>query len=277
VSGADLNKATALDSEWLRTDLATLDGAYNFQVLRFHLTDDQLGATRELTLEWTGHGELTVGYPTFASIYNDASSTWEPFYGPKDTPSDATASYTVSLSGSDFCLRCHSGTAPSGVVVPAGVTNIGAGWTGATGGDWHSGVASTGFGGTLKPPYARGQAVECSACHASHGSSNLYHVPGTVNGASGIVVSNSNSAKNLCAACHAGNAEDWHSPCTGCHYPGYYEGNPSYFNHGPYQWSGADCLACHGHSRTWAHAADDPDYFNANACHCGVPGPYRTF
>jgi hypothetical protein len=152
--------------------------------------------------------------------------------------------------------------------MPAGVTNVGAKWTGAAGSDFHAGVASAGFGGGLKVPYQRGQAVPCTACHASHGSSNLYHVPGTVNGSSGVSVTNGPSAENLCRACHSGTVTDWHNGCGGpgtCHYTmahgtdhGADPGTPT---------SGSNCLGCHGHGKSWRH-----NYVDPSGCDCHGDG-----
>ena len=138
-----------------------------------------------------------------------------------------------------------------------------------------SGVASAGNGGGLKAPYARNQAVACSACHASHGSASAYHVPSTVNMTTGIVVSSGSSSQALCAACHSGTVHDWHQACSNCHVT-----TTGLFGHAGdanTPGAGSDCLACHGHNKAWQHLASDPAYFNANGCHCDVPAYGKTF
>ena len=110
---------------------------------------------------------------------------------------DATVtSSVIQQTTSSRCLRCHGATQPSTVVMPSSVTNIAATWdTGdAVANDFHG----AGAGG--EPGYYQGQyygylknglaagfsrpnaPISCETCHDPHGSSNLYHVPTTVNG-----------------------------------------------------------------------------------------------
>jgi hypothetical protein len=274
-AGPTFSNAGAADLAYWRTDLATTDRAWNFQVMRLHLTSEQVGTARELSFVWTGHGEPTVGYPTFVSVWNFRTGQWEQILAPKDTATDISVAKSASQTGSAFCLTCHDGAPPSGVVVPTNVLNVGADWTGVAGGALHSGVASSGNGGGIKTPYRRGQEVACSACHLSHGGTNLFHVPSTVNGTAGITYTNRSTAqaKALCGSCHSGTVHDWHQACSDCHVT-----TTGRFGHGgdamtPGETS--DCMSCHGHNKPWQHWASDPA--NQADCHCGVPSYPQTF
>ncbi len=189
---------------------------------------------------------------------------------PADVGSDRTYATVASQTSSQFCLTCHDGTAPAGVTVPSGVYNVGADWTGAAGGAFHSGVQSSGNGGGLKAPYARGMEVACSACHTSHGGTNAYHVPSTVNGTAGITytVATSAQAQALCASCHSGTVHDWHQACSDCHVT-----TTGRFGHG------GDCddagrgLGLHGVSRTRqvvAALGERSGIHRCQRCHCGA-------
>ena len=88
-----------------------------------------------------------------------------------------------------YCLSCHDGTAPPGVIIPGGMVNMADAWL-----DDQHGVAEgtsgsrTGKGG-LKAPYVTASddaadndasqpyaAMNCSDCHGSHGSKNIFNL-----------------------------------------------------------------------------------------------------
>ncbi len=269
-AGSGFSNATTVDGSYWRTDLASADRAWNFQVMRVRLTPEEVGSSRELSFQWTGHGEATEGYPTFASIWNFSTGQWEQILSPRDAGSDVTAAKSVAQTNATFCLTCHDGTPPAGVTVPASVPNIGANWSGAPGDDFHSGVASSGWGGGLKSPYSRGQEVACSACHLSHGGTNPYHIPGTVNGTSGIAVTNGNNIQQLCAACHTGTVEQYHQGCYDCHW--YYNDTSGYGHdmRGKGPTASDNCLSCHGHGKTWQHQPYTEEGCWTEPCH-GAP------
>jgi hypothetical protein len=160
---------------------------------------------------------------------------------------------------------------PSGVVMPSGVSNIGAVWGPGTPASFHGAyLPSGGFGGGLITQYTRGQApdIACRTCHDPHGSANLYHIPATVQGTSGIAVTSGASVQSLCAACHTGTVASWHQQCADCHSSGHGTASPT---------AGSDCLQCHGHQKSFVHWASDPGNFSAGGCHCDVPAYTTTF
>ncbi len=135
----------------------------------------------------------------------------------------------TTLNYVGFCNRCHDNVPPEGVVLPLSIINIKSNYESNPPddipggidetGDWHGVKTGTGWGGTLQAPYSRGlSALLCSDCHESHGSSNIYHFKETVNGKTGISVTDSSGkgADALCTACHS---TDNHDGCvTGdCH------------------------------------------------------------
>ncbi|MDH3903934.1 MAG: hypothetical protein OES90_12005, partial [Xanthomonadales bacterium] len=88
-----------------------------------------------------------------------------------------------------YCLACHDGTSPPGVTIPGGMVNMADAWL-----DDQHGVAEgtsgsrTGKGG-LKAPYVTASddaadndasqpyaAMNCSDCHGSHGSNNIFNL-----------------------------------------------------------------------------------------------------
>lgn len=75
VSPEDKSKAASTDSIYWTTGSA-LDQEYNFQVYKFHVTQD-LTNLRELSGKWVGYGEPTAGYPTELFIWNNNTSGWE--------------------------------------------------------------------------------------------------------------------------------------------------------------------------------------------------------
>ncbi|MBI4956686.1 MAG: hypothetical protein HY908_32005 [Myxococcales bacterium] len=142
--------------------------------------------------------------------------------------------------------------------------------------DYHGARQGAGFSGPLLAPYVRGAATPCGDCHTPHGGTNRARLRSSVNGRAGISVTDGNSAKNLCAACHQGDAATWHQSCvTQCHadpppgdmHPGFGLGNiPG---------DAAPCLDCHGHGKDFTHTG------TCLGCHgtlelslLGVDGPY---
>lgn len=124
-----------------------------------------------------------------------------------------------------FCSTCHDGSPPSGVTVPAGITQIVPNYTntGATG-DFHGGQVATnpnGYG-ELRGPYYFGMGpLACTDCHDPHGSSNAFFLKETVNGNSGISIApgTTGGIPNFCASCHTFT----HTPsanCFLCHFHG---------------------------------------------------------
>ena len=79
-------------------------------------------------------------------------------------------------------------------------------------------VVPTGFGGTLKAPYARNQGpVDCEDCHGAHASANSFLLATVVNGTvlpPGSIDRAGVGAEQLCNACHQG---DRHEACKSCH------------------------------------------------------------
>ena len=248
VGASSIASMTLDDGSYWRTNLATADTRWNWQVMKFDLSGVVLADVRGITFAWNGHGEPTVGYPTSVSFWSPVTNAWVQV---TRTMMGTDTNVTKSQTRLDvaFCLRCHDGTPPSGVVVPADVTNIGATWNTT---DYHG--AGTGNSGTaLKPPYSRGQAaIGCPTCHDTHGTGNLYHVPSIVNGQAVPTIAASSDMDNLCRTCHAGTASDWHiGPC-GCHYdwgPGD-DHQPSMLPD-----ENMDCLSCHqGHVTVFNHS-----------------------
>jgi len=168
-----------------------------------------------------------------------------------------------------YCLRCHSTPISASVTMPSNLTNMRVSWNT----DFHGAGKGSGYGGTLKAPYSRGQAaIDCDVCHdaAAHGSAtNPYKLKTTVNG-NAVSVTNGTSAATLCAACHEGTPNDFHAQCISCHQSFV----PDYHNdtgNAPKDFIGADCLSCHEHGKT-GYAP------GCHSCH-NYPGagPYTTF
>ncbi len=113
--------------------------------------------------------------------------------------------------------------------------------------------------------------AECTGCHDSHGSGNVFHINSTVSTTTDISVTSGNTMKNLCVACHGGGLANYHMDCKGCHWA---EGMDS-------PWPGvpdenSNCMECHLHGKTWIHQKTC-----ANSCHgenelmlLGVDGPF---
>jgi len=83
----------------------------------------------------------------------------------------------------EFWLVCHDGQPPTGVTVPGTMLNIGY-WFGSgdRSVDQHGiGDGSGGGKGILKAPFSGADsqpysAINCSTCHESHGSTNIYNL-----------------------------------------------------------------------------------------------------
>ena len=277
VGAGRLASLTASDGTYLSTGLCGADRGWNWQVVKIGLTQAERARVSELRLLWQGYGEPTIGYTTKLMVFNAATGTWGSTVTRTSQGSPVSLTVAKSAVPSTTCLACHDGSPPAGVVVPVGVTNVGATWAGA----YHGSVATgtgTGLGGLIGQ-YTRGQApaVPCVTCHDPHGNANLYHFPTVVADTTVGAVPTGASAVALCSACHTRGPNEWHYTCTNCHYPGYYEGHPSYYNHGPSSWTGTDCLGCHGHGRVFDHTQTSYYIENESSCHCGVPAPYKTF
>jgi predicted CXXCH cytochrome family protein len=165
-----------------------------------------------------------------------------------------------------FCDKCHNGFPPSGVTMPSTMLEIKlnyesnppdqiAGGIDETG-DWHGVKSGTGWGGSLLAPYSRGMAaLVCMDCHESHGSSNVYHFKTTVNGKTGISVTDAlgRGADSFCTACHSG---ERHAGCLGaqCH-----SGDPVPPDSSP-PGNPTPCFQCHSHGgiKNWPYPSDVP-------------------
>jgi hypothetical protein len=147
-----------------------------------------------------------------------------------------------------------------------------------------------GYGGTLQPPYARGQdALPCTACHAFHSSANAFMLAGVVNGvpvAPNAITRSGMGAEALCGACHQGQR---HQVCMRCHTvskvfdpsSGTEVFDPSSGPADPMP-AGSPCFWCHGHEgiRFWTQPGQsmDGNMQDGSCQHChgfGQP-PLRT-
>ncbi|MGB4581954.1 MAG: cytochrome c3 family protein [Coriobacteriia bacterium] len=276
VDAAALSAASTLDATYWRTDLASSDGDWNWQVVRFPVSG--IAAVRA-SVEWTGHGEPTPGYPVRVTLYDFSDSAW--VEGVEDeVPTDRSVLTPLPVGNTVFCLRCHDGAAPPGVVAPASLIDVGAAW----GSDYHGDGDSA--GANLKYPFVLGnQAITCGVCHDSHGNGNLYHIATTVNGTTDISVTSSSQLDNLCVACHAGTVAEWHSACYGCHSLGGAHGSPWIDSPEVPAAAGfpnadSNCQLCHNHgSRSFVNsdagvgvsdlerAMADPSYGDHYGCH----------
>jgi hypothetical protein len=184
------------------------------------------------------------------------------------------------------CIACHAppsgpATGPQGQVLHAGSSAATSktppvlpGWSTTTvdaaTGDFHGGrrgtcfgglgpapcaptATPTGYGGTLKAPWSRGQnAMPCTACHAGHASANSFLFAPVVNGTpipAGAIDRTGAGAEKLCEACHAG---DRHEKCRACHTDAYYCDSGQCWmddaaNHIDPAPAGSACFFCHGH------------------------------
>lgn len=252
VDASVLARAASDDSVMWQTKLADADEQYNWQMARFDLSEVSLGATRELTFVWNGHGEPTPEYDTTVQVWNAKNGSWS-VAGSGLFPTETDVSFTVSAADTvSMCLRCHDGLPPEGVVFPdPRAANIAPSWTEANG-DFHGANAGKGFGMTgLKPPYAVGSdALQCAVCHDPHGSDSVYHIASKVNGQAVPALTGGNYTA-LCQACHAGTVTNMHEGCATilCH-----GGDPA---GDELRWllpnESSDCSGCHGHGQSWPH------------------------
>ncbi len=167
----------------------------------------------------------------------------------------------ATQSVDEACRSCHSGGATrtlDGATAPQLPDYA------SSTGDFHGARAGTGFGGTLKAPFVRGQGpLACQSCHATHVSGNPYLLASVVNNAPigpGVSVSGV-GAEQLCTACHDGAR---HAGCINCHGT-----DPA-----P---SGATCFFCHGHEGIvnfpWPDTYRHPRQPQGPGCvHCHSPG-----
>jgi predicted CXXCH cytochrome family protein len=178
------------------------------------------------------------------------------------------------------CLDCHDGT---GRVLVGQTPPVLPSYTSLTG-DFHGARAGTGFGGTLKAPFVRGQAaLACEACHSPHSSTNSFLFASTVNGsavAPAAIDRAGQGAAALCTSCHQplpGNG--FHQGCqtSNCHTadPINSEVDPNTGLKRP----GA-CFFCHGHEGitnfsmpTWDNHPNNAGQF---CSHCHQPGWFPT-
>ncbi len=145
--------------------------------------------------------------------------------------------------------------------------------------DLHGSRGGTGFSGTLKSPYTRGAATPCPECHTTHGPRGRAFIRTEVNGQTGVSVSDSNTAKTLCAACHDGDASVWHLTCiVQCHA----DPAPSDPHPGFGVWripdTNAPCLDCHGHGKSFRHTSTCLNcHSESELRQLGVPGPFPAW
>jgi hypothetical protein len=113
------------------------------------------------------------------------------------------------------CVACHDG---NGETINGTTPPLLVGWTDPVEGDFHGSRAGTGYGGTLRPPYDRGEApLACRACHGAHASTNEFLFAETVNGTTipqATIGRAGVGAEVVCNACHEG---DRHAGCKSCH------------------------------------------------------------
>lgn len=208
------------------------------------------------------------------------------------------------------CIGCHSppsgpGAAPEGQVLHSGAGVASSrtppvlpGWSeatiDATSGDFHGGrrgtcfdpnrgpvpcapgVVPTGYGGTLKAPWARGQAaMPCTACHAGHASANAFLLAPVVNGTAipaGAIDRAGVGAEKLCEACHEGGR---HDRCKECHTDAYVCDQGQCWmdpaaNHVDPAPPGSACFWCHGHEGIlqWTEPYSGQNMQTGNCAHC---------
>ncbi|MRR11570.1 hypothetical protein EG835_03650, partial [bacterium] len=249
VEQTTLGRTASQDGQYWRTALAQTDRDWNWQIVNFDLGTTEISSLKNVSLVWNGHGEPTEGYPTALYVWEGGAWTQ---VARRDAAEDISVSLDRSSVDETFCLSCHEGPAPDGVTMPAGVTDVGAGWQT----DLHGWGTGQGFDGVLSAPYSRGsEAIECATCHDPHGSSSIYHVPESVNATVTPVISSGSELRSLCVSCHQGSLDDWHAACVDCHTNGHWAGwvDPPVEERLPTESS--DCTQCHGHSKSWTHPA----------------------
>ena len=170
-----------------------------------------------------------------------------------------------SSAANPACESCHLG---SGLVLAGQSPPLLVGWTDTVAGDFHGSRVGTGSGGTLLPPYGRGQGpLACSACHEPHASGNAFLFAARVNGVdvpAGTISRSGVGAERLCTACHQG---ERHAYCMSCH--GGVDPQPA----------GSACFTCHGHEGiryiplpVGSHPASGGAGSGLNCAHCHSPG-----
>jgi len=282
----NLTAAASADGSYWITDDAETDRTWNWQVVRIEIPEGEIGYLETLRFEWRGYGEPTTGYGLKFAVWDFDAGTWT------TVKSSTAVGSPVSYMGMEtaipnwFCLRCHDGSPPPGVIFPPGVSNIGAYWGLTTISDGHGPRAGSGTG-TMKQGLARGMdEIPCVSCHESHGNQNLFHISSATNGATGITITNGNSLKSLCSACHAGTAADWHAECDWCHsqpsHGAEFINSPEVMNSYPYPNDSSNCLLCHNHGSKSSVGSDggrgvrDVDQATAVGGDCHPCHDYRT-
>ncbi|HEY3318169.1 MAG TPA: hypothetical protein VGK50_07090, partial [Coriobacteriia bacterium] len=273
-ASADVTRTSMQDAQYWVTNEATAEGSLNWQLMRFDLSSapDRVGA-RNIRFAWVGHGEPTTipsNHPTYVYLWNFATQRWDQVATGVFGGDVRVESYAeLTLDGTAQCLECHGITRPAGVVMPSGVATIAPLWKNDANGDVHGPRPGPGGATALAVPYVygAGSGVPCQVCHDPHGSPNVYHVPTTVNGATGISVTGiGQTMQSLCAACHTGSPEDWHWNCNSCHWGGH-SGEPIFGG-------GNDCRGCHAHGSVFTHPPQQ-----VGGCHGCAPvgSQWRTF
>lgn len=245
--------AGANSAGWWRTKLTTTDKAFNWQLTRYQFAAGEFESAQGFEVGWSGYAENSTGHPVVTYLWNFDTGKWD-----RVDSRDAGGGRSIKVVEStdaeqSYCLRCHSTPVSSAVTMPSGLTNMRVGWNT----DYHGAGVGAGYGGTLKAPYARGQAaLACDTCHESSahgGSANPYKLKATVNG-SAVSVTSGTQAGSLCSACHEGTVNDFHAKCITCHADPAAAGiNMSYHNatgQAPTNFTGKDCLECHKHGKT---------------------------
>jgi predicted CXXCH cytochrome family protein len=168
-----------------------------------------------------------------------------------------------NLGGADpSCLGCHTA---GGKTIAGKTPPLLEGYSDPAG-DFHGSRAGSGFGGTLVPPFQRGQvALPCLTCHDAHSSPNPFLIAPIVQGngiPAGAMDRQGIGGQNLCRSCHIGNN---HAGClaSNCH-----STDPA-----P---AGKPCLYCHGHEgvRFMTVPTYDPSMLTGDCSHCHGAGPW---
>ncbi|TDA67498.1 MAG: hypothetical protein D9V47_10575 [Clostridia bacterium] len=255
--------ATNQDSSWWTTSLVSGDGQYNYQMYRFTVAEKAADIDK-IIVRWTGYGEPTTGYDVELFWWDFSASSWTPLMT-QHASTDTAFQDVTRIDQTEFCTRCHDNSPPSGVTMGT-VMQI----SPAYGTDRHgSGSGPEGYSnGSLVNYNFRGMPrLSCNECHDEHGSGNVYHLRETVNGKTGITITDINnnaSFTNFCTGCHNGNGNNFHAGCLSCHYEGH-SGEPL----GPD--FGRACVSCHKHGSYFVH-------YEGNWCHgCAPSGGIGAF
>lgn len=253
--------ASALDGNRWSTDLAVAEGSYNYQLYKLRF-NEPLSSINRLSVKWVGYGEPTPNHETAVYIWNITTQSWQQL-GAGQYNTDTTVKFFRNKENSALCNRCHDNTPPSGVLMgttpPANIS------INAVNG-FHGDFAGT-KGHLLEPYIAGSSRLACDDCHDPHGSTNVYHLRETVNGKTGITITQADGtgAKPFCQSCHSGDImTDWHKSCIDCH------NDRSYAGHGDYppileESNLSNCFRCHGHNKQWY------GHTSCSSCHGGTP------